>query len=87
METAKAENEGKVVIESAEQYVGGIIDSIPADHETVCRTLVASELVHDRGRLIASLRRLGVLVAETPPERSGSAVVNAWLDVKRRQVL
>jgi len=61
--------------------------ALPSDHATLCRTLVASELVQDRARLIASLRQLGVLVAETPPERSGTAAVNAWLDVKRRQLL
>ena len=61
--------------------------AIPSDHATLCRTLVAAELVQDRARLIASLRQLGVLVAQTPPERSGTAVVNAWLDVKRRQLL
>ncbi|MGZ6126359.1 MAG: DUF58 domain-containing protein, partial [Myxococcales bacterium] len=61
--------------------------ALPADHEALCRTLVASELVQDRARLIAGLRQLGALVAETPPERSGAAIVNAWLDVKRRQLL
>ena len=61
--------------------------SLPADHGDVCRTLVASELVQDRGLLVAGLRQLGALVAETPPEESGTAVINAWLDVKRRQLL
>ena len=61
--------------------------ALPADHASLCRTLVASELVQDRARLIASLRQLGVLVAQAPPESSGTAVVNAWIDVKRRQLL
>ncbi|HZR08386.1 MAG TPA: DUF58 domain-containing protein [Myxococcales bacterium] len=60
---------------------------LPKDHQALCRTLVASELVHDRARLIAGLRQMGALVAETPPQESGAATVNAWLDVKRRQLL
>jgi len=61
--------------------------ALPADHDGLCRTLVASELVQDRALLIANLRQLGALVAETPAEDSGAAVINAWLDVKRRQLL
>jgi uncharacterized protein (DUF58 family) len=61
--------------------------ALPADHGSLCRTLVASELVQDRALLIAGLRQMGALVAETPPADSGAAVINAWLDVKRRQLL
>jgi len=61
--------------------------ALPADHDGLCRTLVAAELVQDRGLLVAGLRQMGALVAETPPEDSGAAVINAWLDVKRRQLL
>ena len=61
--------------------------ALPADHDGLCRTLVASELVQDRALLISGLRQMGTLVAETPPEDSGAAVINAWLDVKRRQLL
>lgn len=60
---------------------------LPTGHEDLCRTLVASELVQDRALLVAGLRQLGALVAQTPPEESGTAVVNAWLEVKRRQLL
>ena len=60
---------------------------LPSAHEDLCRTLVASELVQDRALLVAGLRRMGALVAQTPPEGSGAAVINGWLEVKRRQLL
>jgi uncharacterized protein (DUF58 family) len=74
-----------LALEDAE--LSGAAASSPDDHSTLCRTLVASELVQDRARLVASLRQLGVVVAQTPPLGSGTALVNAWLDVKRRQLL
>jgi uncharacterized protein (DUF58 family) len=61
--------------------------SLPSDRRELCRTLVAGDLVDGRRQLIAELRRLGALVAETAPDAIGSAAVNAYLDVKRRQLL
>jgi uncharacterized protein (DUF58 family) len=61
--------------------------SLPASRADLCRTLVATELAQDRARLIRDLRHLGALVAETTPEGIGEAAVNAYLDVKRRQLL
>jgi len=62
-------------------------EALPADRSGLCRTLVATELVQDRVRLVRELRQLGALVAETVPEDSGAAAVNAYLEVKRRQLL
>jgi len=61
--------------------------SLPANRAELCRTLVATELVQDRARLIRDLRHLGALVTETTPEGIGEAAVNAYLEVKRRQLL
>jgi uncharacterized protein (DUF58 family) len=61
--------------------------SLPSDEPSLFRTLVASELVHDVSLLGRELRQLGALVIETTAESSGTAAVNAYLDVKRRQLL
>src|SRR5207302_7663726 len=50
--------------------------SLPANRAELCRTLVATELVQDRARLIRDLRHLGALVAETTTEGIGEAAVN-----------
>ena len=61
--------------------------TLPRDKAELSRTLVAADLVDARRRLIQDLRVLGALVAETPPEDAGVNAVNAYLDVKRRQLL
>jgi uncharacterized protein (DUF58 family) len=61
--------------------------ALPQDRAELCRALVASELVQGRQRLMRELRHLGAIVVETLPEQSGFAAVNAYLDVKRRQLL
>lgn len=60
---------------------------LPADKDELCRTLVARDLWARRQRTIAALRRRGALVVETPPGEAGLEGVNAYLDVKRRQLL
>jgi uncharacterized protein (DUF58 family) len=61
--------------------------SLPSTRADLCRTLVATELTQDRTRLIRDLRHLGALVVTTTPESIGDTAVNAYLDVKRRQLL
>ena len=62
-------------------------ESLPSDQRELCRTLVAGDVVHGRQQLVRELRKLGALVVETAPGDLGVAAVNAYLDVKRRQLL
>jgi uncharacterized protein (DUF58 family) len=64
-----------------------LADALPTHRAELCRTLVASDLVAGRRQLVQELRHLGALVAETAPEDAGVTAVNAYLDVKRRQLL
>lgn len=61
--------------------------TLPADKDELCRTLVARDLWSRRQRTIAELRRRGALVVETPPGEAGLEAVNAYLEIKRRQLL
>ena len=61
--------------------------TIPSRPEELFRTLAAGELASGRLQLARELRSLGALVVETTPEASGVAAINAYLDVKRRQLL
>ncbi len=61
--------------------------ALPADRRELCRTLVAADVVDGRRQLIKELRRLGALVVETAPDEIGATAINAYLDVKRRQLL
>jgi uncharacterized protein (DUF58 family) len=59
----------------------------PADKSELCRALVARDLWNVRERTIRDLRRLGALVVESTPQDVGLAAMNAYIDVKRRQLL
>lgn len=61
--------------------------ALPADRAELCRSLVARDLWGARQRVTAELRRRGALVVETPPGDAGVEAVNAYVEVKRRQLL
>jgi uncharacterized protein (DUF58 family) len=60
---------------------------LPSNREELARTLVARELWTNRLELMRDLRARGALVVESTPEDAGIDAVNAYIDVKRRQVL
>jgi uncharacterized protein (DUF58 family) len=59
----------------------------PADHGELCRTLVARDVWTDRRRMMDELRRRGAWVIDTGPEDAGVESVNAYLEIKRRQLI
>ena len=60
---------------------------VPSDKHELARTLVARDLWLGRVELMRELRARGALVIETTPEDAGVDAVNAYIDVKRRQML
>jgi uncharacterized protein (DUF58 family) len=50
----------------------------------VYRSVVASDFVRERERVVARLRRMGVLCVDAAPAAVSSRLVNRYLDVKRR---
>ncbi|HEX2059708.1 MAG TPA: DUF58 domain-containing protein [Thermoanaerobaculia bacterium] len=60
---------------------------LPADREELSRTLVARDLFLGRAELVRELRARGALVVESTAEEWGIDAVNAYIDVKRRQLL
>ncbi|NEX91591.1 DUF58 domain-containing protein [Caulobacter sp. 17J65-9] len=59
----------------------------PHEPEDVSRAVTAAALLHERDKVIARLRRMGVHVVDAPVERVGPALLNAYLDLKRRDLL
>jgi len=59
----------------------------PAAKRELSRTLVARDLWAARQHTIRDLRRLGALVVESTPQDVGTDAMNAYIDVKRRQLL
>ena len=60
---------------------------LPSTKAELTRTVVARELWDSRIALTRELRGLGALVIDPPPESFSTDSVNAYLDVKRRQLL
>jgi uncharacterized protein (DUF58 family) len=59
----------------------------PTDDAAVYRRAAAEELLQARAAALAAMQRAGVLVADTRPGDAVPAVVNRYLDVKRRGML
>ncbi len=51
------------------------------------RAVVAGTLLKERDTVVARLRRMGVYIVETKAANVGPAVINAYLDLKRRDLL
>jgi uncharacterized protein (DUF58 family) len=59
----------------------------PQSPEDVTRAVTAAALIRERRLVVTRLRRLGVHVIETPHEQAGPALVAAYVDMKRRNLL
>ena len=53
----------------------------------VYRAVVASDFVRERERVIARLRRFGVLCVDAAPAQVSARLVNRYIDVKRRELV
>ncbi|HET7826381.1 MAG TPA: DUF58 domain-containing protein [Anaeromyxobacter sp.] len=53
----------------------------------VYRSVVASDFVRERERVIARLRRFGVQCVDAVPAQVSSRLVNRYLDIKRRELV
>jgi len=60
---------------------------LPSNREELSRALVARDLWLGRVELMRELRARGALVVEATPEDAGIESINAYIDVKRRQLL
>lgn len=60
---------------------------LPANKEELCRTLVARDVWLERQQLVQDLRRQGAMVVQTKPQDAGVAAINAYLEIKQRQLL
>ncbi len=59
----------------------------PAESADVSRAVMAAGLLRERRLVLTRLRHLGVHVVEGSADTAGPAVVNAYLDLKRRNLL
>jgi hypothetical protein len=60
---------------------------LPSNREELSRTLVARDLWLGRLELMRELRANGAMVVDSTAEDCGVDAVNAYIDVKKRQML
>jgi uncharacterized protein (DUF58 family) len=63
------------------------VDVEPGDADAVARAVTAAALLRDRRLVIARLERMGAQIIVSPYDQLGAALVNAYLDIKRRALL
>ena len=59
----------------------------PAEPADVSRAVMAASLLRERRLVLTKLRHLGVHIVEAPADQAGPALVAAYLDLKRRNLL
>jgi uncharacterized protein (DUF58 family) len=59
----------------------------PVEPDDVSRAVTAASLLRERRLVLARLRHLGAHVLEAKRDEAGPALVNAYLDMKRRSLL
>jgi len=59
----------------------------PESADDVTRAVIAAALLRERDLVVARLKRLGVQVVEAPADRIGPALIDRYLDLKRRDLL
>jgi uncharacterized protein (DUF58 family) len=70
-----------------DEELEGMADKEPSEPGDVSRVVIADALLREREVVISRLRRMGVEVVDAPAERAGVNLLNAYLDLKRRNVL
>jgi len=76
-----------IVVALSDPALAAAAERLPETEADLYRALAAKDLVDGRRRAVLELRRLGAVVVETSAPDAEIAAMNAYLDVKRRQVL
>jgi uncharacterized protein (DUF58 family) len=67
-----------------DEELEGLVRKEPTDPDDVSRAVVAGELLAQREVVVERLRRLGAKIVDAPADQMGPALVNSYLDAKRR---
>jgi uncharacterized protein (DUF58 family) len=59
----------------------------PSDLDALHRAVVAEGMVRDRALVLRRLQRAGVHCLDSDPGRAPAALVNRYLDIKRRELV
>jgi uncharacterized protein (DUF58 family) len=70
-----------------DEELEGFTAADPAEPEDISRAVIAAGLLRERRLVLTRLRHLGVHVVEATADTAGPALVSAYVDLKRRNLL
>ena len=70
-----------------DEELEAMVDKEPVEAKDVSRAVIADALLRERDVVTTRLRRLGAEIVDAPAEAAGINLLNAYLDLKRRNVL
>lgn len=70
-----------------DEELEALVEADPIEVDDVSRAVTAANLLKERELVLTTLRRMGVHVLDTPNAGLGPAVLSAYLDLKRRNLL
>ncbi|MDB5452459.1 MAG: hypothetical protein JWO33_1037 [Caulobacteraceae bacterium] len=70
-----------------DEELEALVEADPMEIDDVSRAVTAANLLKERELVLTTLRRMGVHVLDAPSARLGPAVLTAYLDLKRRNLL
>ena len=76
-----------VFVAFRDPVLGRLANAEPERRRDLDRAVVAGALARDRRRVLARLGRAGVHVVDTEPGAMGPALVDRYLDIKRRELI
>ena len=76
-----------LIVALSDLSIKAIAESEAQTREELFRVIAARDIARERRETIRELRSLGARVVETAPSESAIAAMNAYLDVKKRQLL
>lgn len=70
-----------------DEELESMADKEPRESADMSRAVIADTLLREREVVITRLRRLGVEIVDAPADRAGINLLNAYFDLKRRNVI
>ncbi len=70
-----------------DEALEAMVQQEPMEPADVSRAVIAAALARQREVVIGRLRRLGAHIVDAPAERMGAAVVNGYIETKRRELM
>lgn len=70
-----------------DEELESLVDRAPQDADDVSRAVIAGTLLQQREVVLSRLRRAGALIVEARADQLGPDLLNAYLDIKRRELL